>query len=33
MQEGFRAFPAETMERMAEIARKYVDKVEIRGVG
>lgn len=33
IQEGFRAFPAETMERMAEIARKYIDKVEIRGVG
>lgn len=30
---GFRAFPAETMKEMAEIAGKYVDKVEIRGVG
>lgn len=30
---GFHAFPAETMERIAEIATKYVDKVEIRGVG
>lgn len=30
---GFRAFPAETMKKMAEIAGKYVDKVAIRGVG
>lgn len=33
MQEGFRAFPPETMEKIADIMRKYVDKVHLRGVG
>lgn len=29
---GFRAFSKEDMEQMANIARKYIDKVELRGV-
>lgn len=29
---GFEAFPVEIMEEMAERARKYIDKVELRGV-
>lgn len=32
IQEGFEAYPAEMMEKMAEGARKYIDKVELRGV-
>lgn len=30
--DGFEAFPAEIMEKMADMARKYIDKVELRGV-
>ena len=30
--EGFEAFPQEEMEKMAESARKYIDRVELRGV-
>lgn len=33
IQEGFRAFSPEKMEEMADIVRKYVDKVRLRGVG
>lgn len=32
IQAGFRPFPAEIMEEMAERARKYIDKVALRGV-
>lgn len=32
IQEGFRAFPEEIMEEIREKARKYIDKVELRGV-
>lgn len=32
IQGGFEAFPVEIMEEMAERARKYIDKVELRGV-
>ena len=30
--EGFEAFSQEEMEKMAELARKYIDRVELRGV-
>ena len=30
--DGFEAFPAAIMEKMADLARKYIDKVELRGV-
>lgn len=33
MQEGFRAFSLEKMREIADIVRKYVDKVQLRGVG
>lgn len=32
IQEGFRAFPAEIMEEIRERVKKYIDKVELRGV-
>lgn len=32
IQEGFRAFPTEVMEKIREKAGKYIDKVELRGV-
>lgn len=32
IQEGFCAFLPEEMEKMADMARKYIDKVELRGV-
>lgn len=32
IQSGFDAFSPEEMERMANLARKYIDKVELRGV-
>ena len=30
--EGWEPFPTQEMEKMAQIARKYIDKVELRGV-
>ena len=30
--QGYAAYPAQTMRDMAEMARKYIDKVELRGV-
>ncbi len=32
IQDGFLSFSAEAMEKMAQRARKYIDKVELRGV-
>lgn len=32
IQEGFRAFPTEVIEKIREKAGKYIDKVELRGV-
>ena len=32
MQDGFSAFACSEMEKMADIARKYIDKVSLRGV-
>ena len=32
LQKGFCAFLPDEMEKIAEMARKYIDKVELRGV-
>lgn len=32
IQKGFQAFPAETMEEIREKVKKYIDRVELRGV-